>query len=348
VILLDPAYYPTITGDGQILFQYETVNNNDVTRGYATTGIQNGADNDGLLYTYYNDNASGAAYLREGRAILFTTNGPAGLGTCDVSQSALSITLEPGEECTETIDLSNSGSSSTYLYFDVKKVDPDPPEKVSGSTEKTIVGSVATISPSIFSVHQTIDLSLSVTCETNNVDMIRTVQLDFPPGVVVNSATSLDYAGQTLIPFIGFPGEDALLIWIFGSDDDYIPEGITGTASINATFEWADGAINIPYTMTSYWGSSVSGEIVLEQDILIGISSPAGGEEWAVGEQHEILFSGTGSASIENVLIELQREPGGPWSTLADDISFTSGSYQWTVTEPISAHCRIRVSEAVI
>ncbi len=55
LILFDPSAHPTTTGDGIILFQYDAVNNNDSSRGYATTGIQNLDGTDGLLYTYYND-----------------------------------------------------------------------------------------------------------------------------------------------------------------------------------------------------------------------------------------------------------------------------------------------------
>jgi hypothetical protein len=70
VILYDPAHYPTETGDGEIVFQYETVNNVD-NENYATTGIENYDHTDGLLYTFWNDYPAGAATLAAGRAIRF-------------------------------------------------------------------------------------------------------------------------------------------------------------------------------------------------------------------------------------------------------------------------------------
>jgi len=72
VILFDPAYHPTTTGDGMILMQYEDVNNIDPTDHYATVGIQNAMHTDGLLYTFFNRYPDGAATLADGRAILFT------------------------------------------------------------------------------------------------------------------------------------------------------------------------------------------------------------------------------------------------------------------------------------
>ncbi|MFH1841874.1 MAG: C25 family cysteine peptidase [bacterium] len=73
VILYDPAYHGTATGDGRIVCQYQTVNNNDSSDGYATVGIQNDDRSDGLLYTYWADYAAGAAILNGTRAIAFET-----------------------------------------------------------------------------------------------------------------------------------------------------------------------------------------------------------------------------------------------------------------------------------
>jgi len=163
--------------------------------------------------------------------------------------------------------------------------------------------------------------------------------------VVINSATDLSFNGQTLIPFMGFPGPGAYLIWNDIADGFIIPADTTGFATINATFEYAGDSIVIPYILYSSWGSHVDGEIILEQDLILGIVAPSGGEDWAIGEQHTIYFEGSGSVDIQNVIVELQHEPDGPWSTLASNVSFAAGRFDWTVTGPISAHCRIRVSD---
>ena len=70
-ILYDPAYYPTATGDGIILFQYQAFSTGDFTHHYWTTGIENGNQTDGVLYSFFNTYSGGAATIASGRAIKF-------------------------------------------------------------------------------------------------------------------------------------------------------------------------------------------------------------------------------------------------------------------------------------
>jgi len=70
-ILFDPAVYPTETGDGIILFQYQVFNIGDYYHNYWTTGIENGDQTDGLLYSYFNRYTGGSAVIGQGRAIRF-------------------------------------------------------------------------------------------------------------------------------------------------------------------------------------------------------------------------------------------------------------------------------------
>lgn len=71
VVLYDPAYYPTATGDGLILFQYQAFSSGDFTHNYWTTGIENGDQTDGVLYAFFNTYTGGSATIGSGRAILF-------------------------------------------------------------------------------------------------------------------------------------------------------------------------------------------------------------------------------------------------------------------------------------
>jgi len=80
-ILHEPGYPATPTGDGEIEFQYLTCSNteDDWAYGatdYATVGIENATQTDGVLYSYWNlvsPSIPGAATMTSGRAILFTT-----------------------------------------------------------------------------------------------------------------------------------------------------------------------------------------------------------------------------------------------------------------------------------
>lgn len=83
VILYDPVYYPTLTGDGEFVFQYETVNNNDGQQMYSTVGIQNGDHTTGITYNYFNQRPTTAASLTAGLAVKFTTAMPGASGVTD-------------------------------------------------------------------------------------------------------------------------------------------------------------------------------------------------------------------------------------------------------------------------
>ncbi len=80
IILYDPAHHPTDTGDGLIVYQYETVTVTDPINGYVTVGIESPDQLDGVLCTYFNRYSEGAASIVAGRAIKFvpTAEGPTG------------------------------------------------------------------------------------------------------------------------------------------------------------------------------------------------------------------------------------------------------------------------------
>ena len=99
-ILYDQEYYPTETGDGAILFQYETFNNPDALQHYSTIGIQNGDNSTGVMYGYFNSYNAGAAPISSGTAIQFVpvANVPRGTLTGNVvSLTAGGAPLEGAE-----------------------------------------------------------------------------------------------------------------------------------------------------------------------------------------------------------------------------------------------------------
>jgi hypothetical protein len=71
-ILLDPEYYPTLTGDGEIIFQYKNVE----SPGSCTIGIENHTADIGLQYVYNANYNPTASDLRNDMAIKFTTEPP--------------------------------------------------------------------------------------------------------------------------------------------------------------------------------------------------------------------------------------------------------------------------------
>jgi hypothetical protein len=72
IILLDPAFYPTPTGDGEIIFQYRIVGE----EGSCTLGTENSAQTIGLQYLYNSVYPASATDIRDGTAIKWSTRTP--------------------------------------------------------------------------------------------------------------------------------------------------------------------------------------------------------------------------------------------------------------------------------
>ncbi|MDD2650148.1 MAG: C25 family cysteine peptidase [Candidatus Cloacimonetes bacterium] len=68
--------YPKNNSDGDIVFQYHTIDNPASSNNYATVGIENHLQNDGVLYTYANIYPPTASTLTANLAIKFTTDAP--------------------------------------------------------------------------------------------------------------------------------------------------------------------------------------------------------------------------------------------------------------------------------
>lgn len=78
LILLDTDWYPSSTGDGDIIFQYNSIANNAAADGhgtpYATVGIGNLDDTGGVEYCFWNKYAPGARTIVGSSAIRFATS----------------------------------------------------------------------------------------------------------------------------------------------------------------------------------------------------------------------------------------------------------------------------------
>jgi hypothetical protein len=95
-ILYDPAYHPTPTGDGSIVFQYQRFVNCDWEQHYCTVGIENANRDDGVLYSYFGAYNAGATPITTGCAIRFAPlelADPAGLP--DGARLPLRLALHP-------------------------------------------------------------------------------------------------------------------------------------------------------------------------------------------------------------------------------------------------------------
>jgi len=104
VVLLDPGVHTTRTGDGEMIFYYRQVNNNDYLRMYATVGIESPDGTDGLQLSYGNINSPGMAPLQPGLAVRITTETPVRVPfalsrmTATITDRQLDLAWEPADD----------------------------------------------------------------------------------------------------------------------------------------------------------------------------------------------------------------------------------------------------------
>ncbi len=337
VILLDPAYHPTTSGDGAIVCQYHTVTNNDNTRGYGTAGIQDHSRTDGVLYTYYADYAPGAAPLVAGTAVAYLPVGVLSLATCDVDPGYLAFAVPVDGQQNRSLHIVNNGPAGSDLNFAVSQVDPT----VSGGGAKNLNGSSVVLAEDGYEPGVETTLHLSVTNGSPDDEWIIDVALDFPPGVNVLGASNMTTSNATL-GWNGATGDGAEVGW----NGDYIYVGFTGQATITIVAEQGLGELALPWTLQGdNYGApphSLAGTITLPSLAeTIRVESPIAGDIWARGETRDIGWYT--SVDITAVDVELTRD-GATWETLAVGVPATDGAITWAVTGPVSSTCQVRVS----
>ncbi len=96
MILFDPQYHQTISGDGEIVFQYKSIYDIDQNGVYSTIGIESPEQNDGVQYLYNNNPGLGSFWQSgeldgkiSGIAIKFTTGNNSSCSLYDINQDGI-------------------------------------------------------------------------------------------------------------------------------------------------------------------------------------------------------------------------------------------------------------------
>ena len=79
----------------------------------------------------------------------------------------------------------------------------------------------------------------------------------------------------------------------------------------------------------------------ISEEPTLTLISPNGGEEWLIDSTHVMTWTSVNTS--DNVKIELSRNNGTTWETVAEDTE-NDGSFEWTTTGPASDSCLVRIS----
>lgn len=195
IILYNPQYYPTLTGDGEIQFIYQST----TSLSLVTVGIENQAQNIGIQYMRNNVYAPTSAFLINARAIKYTTLAPTYLsspwvvlnnGMCSDSMGGNNNgMLEPNEIIRFTSFLRNNGTvQAQNVVATLRSLDGNAfiVDSVKSFGTIPVAGIVNNqTNPFVFQV------------SSNPSDSI----LDFTLRISANNYTSIQYFSFTMNPY---------------------------------------------------------------------------------------------------------------------------------------------------
>ncbi|MDP6419200.1 MAG: C25 family cysteine peptidase [Candidatus Krumholzibacteria bacterium] len=271
--------------------------------------------------------------------------GPVLIPTCDVTPGELDVTLLSGDTTSEWLHISNNGEAGSVLNWSIEINDPNFP--LSRGSGRSMSGSTLSVDPSDYLPGTSVDITVSATNNSSDNEWTIAVALDFPAGIVVNSATDMTGGSGGSLSYNGASGDGAAVEW---TDPDggwgQIYPGETGTATVNVTFT-GTGDLVADWTQTGDdWGDnphSVDGTVTFHMlGPAVNVLAPNGGEVFALGSDVAIEYSAAGGVGM--VAIELSRNSGLSWEVLLES-AFPSGLYTWTAEGDVSAHCRVRVRD---
>lgn len=261
----------------------------------------------------------------------------------DLSFTTCSTTLESGATDTDVLRVSNLGEPDSQLNFDITWQAETPAAKA----VKSVAGSTVSCGESEFLAGTTMDLTLTVHNASTDAEWLTDVEITVPAGVTVNSGTTLS-GGSAPLTFTGPTGEGVTANW-HGNDGSWGAlhgdETAVGTLNVTfggslsgvQTFGWfIQGDIygSTPHDLSGSFTMTASGPSVT-------VTYPDGGESLAWGQDYDVTWDFGGDLST--VKIELSRDGGGAWETLAASTD-NDGAETVALAGPSTQNALIRVS----
>ena len=117
------------------------------------------------------------------------------------------------------------------------------------------------------------------------------------------------------------------------------PAQLKAALAASATVDGATGAVP-----NATWGAGKLHLLAADtQAPSVTVTSPNGGEAWALGSSHNITWTATDNVGVTSVAIDVSLDHGGSWSALATGLA-NSGSWAWSVPQSPSSQALVRVT----
>lgn len=253
---------------------------------------------------------------------------------------SLALELDVDATGQQTLTVSNTGEAGSTLEYDVFLMADAP-----GAPAKSVAGSDVSCVQSQYLAGTTVDLDLSVYNASTDDEWLTDVDIDFPAGVTLNSATTFT-GGSAPLTFSGPLGDGVAANW-HGNDGSWgaLHGGETATCTVNVTFGASlSGDLSFGWSVQGdIYGStphSLAGSFTLiASGPAVQVDQPNGGEMVAVGTVQDVTWTAT---VLTDVKIELSRDNGGSWETVLASTP-NDGVESVAITGPASEQCRVRV-----
>ncbi len=347
VIIYDPEFYFTTTENKLIKFQYKEVSNTDQEYNYATVGLENYQQDNGLLHTFSNIYPNTVHKLQNETAILFCNN---------VNNSIPFISVEPESfffsvpaDSTFTVDLELSNALGSFdVSYDISlahfaqvpvgypsNFNEDFSRSIENSYIANVTGAYIPIEPMDFLfylIHNDID-----------GEGIHGVTIDFPPGFYVNGTADIDE-----LEYNGEIGDGVEISWGFVPGISVIPAFSSTPVIINVTIdEDQTSPVEISWYIEGDGSGApphqTSGSFMVNPttDNYLWVTYPNGGETIVPSIPDTLRWDKYGDANF--VKLFLTRDNGINLEVI-DEMAENSGEYPYTFEGPLSDDCWFAVS----
>jgi hypothetical protein len=130
ILLYDPAVYPTLTGDGDVLFQYHTFDDSqsaDQDFPYCSIGLKDHLSLRGLTLLNYHQQPSTVTNIQSGSAIALTTNvsgiAPPPVAVLVDPEMIVNISADEAETVLDSLSLRNDGDGILFWTAGIERID---------------------------------------------------------------------------------------------------------------------------------------------------------------------------------------------------------------------------------